>query len=90
MEAHDNTTSSPVLALVLGLLVAAFLYLFSTRGRQTLPPGPKQLPFLGNVHQLPAIDQHKTFAQWGEQYGERVSTSNIPLTLNRHAMRQAT
>ena len=90
MEAHSNTLSSPVLALVLGLLVAALLYLFSARGRQTLPPGPKQLPFLGNVHQLPAIDQHKTFAQWGEQYGERVIFHKQDLINNELALLQAT
>ncbi|EPT01064.1 hypothetical protein FOMPIDRAFT_112035 [Fomitopsis schrenkii] len=33
---------------------------------------PKQLPFIGNVHQLPAVDQHKTFAQWGAKYGDVV------------------
>ena len=68
---NDTAPSTPVpVILTLGLLVAGFLLFFSTRSRHTLPPGPKQLPFIGNVHQLPAIDQHKTFAQWGAQYGE--------------------
>ena len=62
-------SSVPVL-IPLGLLLAASLLVFFARRRQSLPPGPKQLPFIGNIHQLPAIDQHKKFAQWGEQYGE--------------------
>ncbi len=34
-----------------------------------LPPGPKALPVLGNVHQLPASYQEQTFAEWARQYG---------------------
>ncbi|KAI0734033.1 cytochrome P450 monooxygenase [Fomitopsis betulina] len=52
--------------------IAVFLLFFSKRRQHTLLPGPKPLPFIGNVHQLPAVDQHKTFAQWGAQYGDVV------------------
>lgn len=34
-----------------------------------LPPGPKPLPLLGNVHQLPMAYQEKTFAEWAKVYG---------------------
>ena len=34
-----------------------------------LPPGPKPIPVLGNVHQLPMDYQEKTFAQWAKLYG---------------------
>ncbi|KAI0734030.1 cytochrome P450 [Fomitopsis betulina] len=62
------TTTVPLLLVA----IAVFLLFFSKRRQHTLPPGPKPLPFIGNVHQLPAVDQHKTFAQWGAQYGDVV------------------
>ncbi|KAI0655715.1 cytochrome P450 [Cubamyces menziesii] len=37
-----------------------------------LPPGPKPIPVLGNVHQLPMDYQEKTFAQWAKLYGDVV------------------
>lgn len=37
--------------------------------RARLPPGPRAIPFLGNVHQLPMDYQEKTFAEWAKQYG---------------------
>lgn len=37
--------------------------------RARLPPGPRAIPFLGNVHQLPMDYQERTFAEWAKQYG---------------------
>ncbi|KAH9917059.1 cytochrome P450 monooxygenase [Fomitopsis serialis] len=42
------------------------------KGGRRYPPGPKRLPFLGNIHQLPAHYQHVTFKEWGAQYGDVV------------------
>ncbi|KAH9856147.1 cytochrome P450 [Lenzites betulinus] len=41
------------------------------RARQT-PPGPRALPVLGNVHQLPMDYQQRTFGAWAAQYGDVV------------------
>lgn len=87
---NDPAYSSMPVLIPLGLLLTAFLLLFSVRRRQTLPPGPRQLPFIGNIHQLPAIDQHKTFAQWGEKYGERVIFHRQDFVNIGPALRQAT
>ncbi|EIW56861.1 cytochrome P450 [Trametes versicolor FP-101664 SS1] len=40
--------------------------------RARLPPGPRAIPFLGNVHQLPMDYQERTFAEWAKQYGDVV------------------
>lgn len=34
-----------------------------------LPPGPRPLPLLGNIHQVPLAHPERTFAQWGSRYG---------------------
>ncbi|KAG5654671.1 hypothetical protein H0H81_009920 [Sphagnurus paluster] len=42
------------------------------RSRQVapLPPGPKGLPLIGNVLDMPSEKEWLTFAQWGEQWGD--------------------
>jgi len=34
-----------------------------------LPPGPRTLPVIGNLHLIPTDKPYKHFAQWGEKYG---------------------
>nr|BAK09496.1 cytochrome P450 [Postia placenta] len=65
---------SYVLLCVSVLLVVAAHYaysrwLFSTR-RLPLPPGPPRAPFLGNIHQVPLMSQHKKFAEWSRNCGD--------------------
>lgn len=38
-----------------------------------LPPGPKGLPIIGNVLEMPSSQEWKTFARWGKQWGGLVS-----------------
>ena len=49
------------------------VYLLSrilTKDRNTrLPPGPKKLPVIGNLLDLPSERQWETYAQWSKQYG---------------------
>ncbi|KAI0334306.1 cytochrome P450 [Cubamyces sp. BRFM 1775] len=40
--------------------------------RRRLPPGPKGLPLLGSVLELPGASQELRFAEWGKQYGDVV------------------
>ncbi|KAH9886935.1 cytochrome P450 [Cubamyces lactineus] len=74
----------PVLHVVALVSLALFVFVllrfvFSRRARGAkhassarLPPGPKPIPVLGNVHQLPMDYQEKTFAQWAKLYGDVV------------------
>ncbi|KAJ7134308.1 cytochrome P450 [Mycena epipterygia] len=55
-------------ASLLGLLLASCaLFLRKTR---KFPPGPRRLPFFGNVHQVPKTKMWKTFSDWAEIYGD--------------------
>jgi len=41
-----------------------------SRGSAHLPPGPKGLPLIGNVADMPSSKEWMTFAEWGHKWGE--------------------
>ncbi|KAH6893746.1 cytochrome P450 [Coprinopsis sp. MPI-PUGE-AT-0042] len=43
-----------------------------SRRQLPLPPGPKGLPLIGNVLQLPSEEPWKVYLDWAEQYGDLV------------------
>ncbi|KAF8999613.1 cytochrome P450 [Cyathus striatus] len=55
---------------LLSLAIAATTVGYSlSKKRNPLPPGPKGLPFLGNIQDLPKTRPWETFAKWGDIYG---------------------
>lgn len=58
------------LFLVLGLL---FTFFFTSNNKQNLPPGPKPLPLIGNIHQLNPNAAHKSIQEWHVRYGPLIS-----------------
>lgn len=52
------------------ILVALLLARRSFNKALPYPPGPKPLPFLGNVLDIPRDSPWLTFSQWAKEYGE--------------------
>ncbi|KAF7332878.1 Cytochrome P450 [Mycena venus] len=49
--------------------------LYKRKTTLPLPPGPKGLPLIGNVLNMPKSHAWKTFAQWGDIYGGIMSVT---------------
>ncbi|KAJ0419163.1 putative cytochrome P450 [Aspergillus carlsbadensis] len=66
------------LLAVTGLLLAVYL---ATRRKPTsslpLPPGPKPLPLIGNIHQAPKSHGWRIYQQWSKEYGPIVHVNML-------------
>ncbi|KAJ7817730.1 cytochrome P450 [Mycena leptocephala] len=69
-----TTTVSALVAL----LCARY---FFKRGRPPLPPGPKGLPILGNIYDLPKHSPWLAFAEMGEKWGDLISFTTFGKTM---------
>ncbi|KAI8992776.1 cytochrome P450 [Trametes punicea] len=58
--------------IVLRVALSRLVHGAKHASRARLPPGPRAIPVLGNVHQLPLDYQEKTFGEWAKRYGDVV------------------
>ena len=59
------------------ILAATVIYLRVSRSRKydsirLYPPGPKPLPLVGNVLDIPTSHEYFTYTKWGRKYGDVV------------------
>ena len=57
------------ISLLLTLLYSVVRWLRSTLRPSKYPPGPRTLPGLGNLHQIPRLWSHLTLNSWAKEYG---------------------
>jgi hypothetical protein len=62
-----------IAAAIAGLVVLRALRRQRTRQTLPFPPGPKPLPLIGNLLNMPKEKEWLTYRAWNEQYGEIVS-----------------
>ncbi|ETW82537.1 cytochrome P450 monooxygenase 14 [Heterobasidion irregulare TC 32-1] len=66
------------IAVCAAVLVAiTIIYLNQRRNRYPYPPGPKGLPILGNILDIPEQRQWITYARWGRESGSPIIRLNV-------------
>ncbi|KAG9465639.1 hypothetical protein GDO78_017972 [Eleutherodactylus coqui] len=67
MNLSDPTTL--VLSVILCLFIALYFHVRKRSGKYNLPPGPRPLPIIGNLHILDLKKPHQTLHQLSKKYG---------------------
>ncbi|GJE84149.1 cytochrome P450 [Phanerochaete sordida] len=65
------------LILACFVLIGIALRVYSQRRRLRLPPGPKGLPILGNVFDIPPKHEWLAYERWGREYGSDIIYLNL-------------
>jgi hypothetical protein len=76
-----------------GLFVVSWIVLarlVKSRSRLPLPPGPKTLPLVGNLFNMPVSEEWKTYRTWSAEFGSfiflmevhsyKLSLTQIPIS----------
>ncbi|KAJ7189912.1 cytochrome P450 [Mycena pura] len=64
-------------AVCAAITVFLLLRLRSRRIRLPLPPGPKKLPFIGNLLDMPSTFQWETYMKWSQLYDSDIIHLNV-------------
>jgi cytochrome P450 len=74
------------LTLLLSLLGIIAIHARAMKGPR-LPPGPRQLPVIGNLHQMPPRNVWIKYQQWHQKYGPIITLKNgqrLTISLGSH------
>jgi hypothetical protein len=67
-----SAVSPYVVGTIAAVLVYAILRRQTVRGSLPLPPGPKPLPIVGNLFDIPQGKAWLTYRDWHDRYGDIV------------------
>lgn len=67
-----DTLAPYAAGLVASIIVFSILKRQTARRSLPLPPGPKPLPLIGNLLDIPQKKEWLTYNSWNEQYGDVV------------------
>ena len=59
------------------LVILLLIRRLEMRRHLPYPPGPKPLPFLGNIRDIPTVTPWLTYTNWRKQYGESDKTKEV-------------
>jgi cytochrome P450 len=81
LDAGNSLSRFLVHAAIFILFYKVFHTLLVTRHRKLpLPPGPRKLPVVGNLHQIPSSNLWRKYQQWHKQYGPIITIKKGPGT----------
>ncbi|KAJ6549908.1 cytochrome P450 [Mycena capillaripes] len=72
-----NAHTTSLLSGLAGLILLYSLVRKRNSSKLPLPPGPKALPVIGNLFDIPPERQWKTYLQWSQEYGSDILYLNI-------------
>ncbi|KAK0479579.1 hypothetical protein IW261DRAFT_1419672 [Armillaria novae-zelandiae] len=72
---NGSLTTLAIVVISVASLVFAYRLLYQTCRNTPFPPGPKGLPFIRNILDVPSEKEWLTFARWSEKYGDIMSVS---------------
>ena len=75
MMVMDTTVIASGAASLIALLLIWSLKTKSSR--LPLPPGPRRIPFFGNIFAVDFVYPYLTYTQWGHKYGLSSNLFNI-------------
>ena len=64
-----NLAAADILAVCIVLFGTIFCFGSQSKTALPLPPGPRKLPILGNLLDLPTKFEWETFQAWSKRYG---------------------
>ena len=71
--------SNPYVDVVLAFLGLLLLrHVWKVKTSAPLPPGPKGLPLIGNILDIPQSHEWLTYSKWAQQWGKNHFTSAPP------------